>query len=139
MRLEFAEGRLDRVEVWRIRWKVKQLRTCRFDRFRDASNPMSRKIVYDNDVTATTHCFTYARNIGPWDRALKHEWRNHGALPQTGDKRHDFPMPLRSIAGQPLPARTAAAQLHRRVKHALLPHPSPARTDVFRALLLRCV
>jgi hypothetical protein len=45
MRLEFAEGRLDRVEVWRIRWKVKQRRTRRFDRLPDAGGSVNWKIV----------------------------------------------------------------------------------------------
>jgi hypothetical protein len=50
MRLEFAEGRLDWVEVWRIRWKVKHRCTCRFDRLRDASDLVGWKIVHDDDV-----------------------------------------------------------------------------------------
>ena len=52
MRLEFAEGQLDRVEVWRIRWKVKQRRTRCFNCLPDASNPVSWKIVYHDDVAA---------------------------------------------------------------------------------------
>ena len=47
--LEFAEGRLDRVEVWRIRRKVKQIRTRCFDRLLEASDLVSWKIVYDDD------------------------------------------------------------------------------------------
>jgi hypothetical protein len=52
MRLEFAEGRLDRVEVWRIRRKVNQLCTRRFDRLLKASDLVSWKIVYNDDVAA---------------------------------------------------------------------------------------
>ena len=52
MRLEFAEGRLDRVEVWRIRWEVKQRRTHRFDRLPDASHFVGWKIIYDDDFAA---------------------------------------------------------------------------------------
>src|ERR1700758_312236 len=113
MRLELAEGRLDWVEVRRIRGKVKQRRTHRFDRLPDASDPVSRKIVYDDDIAALEDrdnaLFHIREKHRPIDRALKHEWRDHGALPQAGDKRHYFPMPLRGIADQPLPARTAAA------------------------------
>jgi hypothetical protein len=52
MRLEFAEDRPDRIEVWRAPWKVKQLRTRRFDRLPDASDLVGSKIVYDDDVIA---------------------------------------------------------------------------------------
>src|SRR5215467_5085900 len=52
MRLEFAEGRLDRVEVWGIRRKVNQLRARRFDRLPDASHLVGWKIVYHDDVAA---------------------------------------------------------------------------------------
>lgn len=62
MRLDFTEGRLDRVEVRQIRRKIKQLRTRRFDRLPDASHLVGRKIIYDDDVTALESwdntCFT---------------------------------------------------------------------------------
>lgn len=52
MSLEFAEGRLDRVEVWRIRWELEQLRTRRLDRLPDTNDLVSRQIIYDDDVAA---------------------------------------------------------------------------------------
>jgi hypothetical protein len=74
---------------------------------------VSWKLVYDNGVAVLENrdnaLFHIREKHRPVDRALKHEWRDHGALPLTGDKRDYFPMPLRSIADQPLPARTAAA------------------------------
>lgn len=86
----------------------------------------------------------------PVYRPFKYERRDHGALAQAGDKRNDFPVPLRRIANQPLSALTTTAQPHHaracpglvdkhqssRVKHALLSHPTLAGADVFRTLLL---
>src|SRR6266404_7853561 len=106
MCLEFTEGRLDRVEVGRVRWKVKQRRTHRFDRLPDASDLVGWKIVYDDDLAALEDRDNALLHISkkhrPVDCALKHERRNHGALPQAGNKRNYFPMPLRGIADQPL-------------------------------------
>ena len=52
MRLEFAEDRPDRIELWRVPWKVKQLRTRRFDRLPDASDLVVSDCLYDDDVIA---------------------------------------------------------------------------------------
>lgn len=157
MSLEFAEGRLDRVEVWRIRWEVKQLCTRPLDRLPDTNDLVSRQIIYDDDVTALKDRDDALPHIGkkhrPVHGTLKHERRDHGALAQAGDKRNYFPMPLRRIADQALSARATAAQPYHagarpglvnkyqsgRVKHALLPHPAPARAGDFRAFLLRRV
>jgi hypothetical protein len=157
MSLEFAEGRLDRVEVWRIRWEVKQLCTRPLDRLPDTDDLVSRQIIYDDDVTALKDRDDALPHIGkkhrPVHGTLKHERRDHGALAQAGDKRNYFPLPLRRIADQALSARATAAQPYHagarpglvnkyqsgRVKHALLPHPAPARAGDFRAFLLRRV
>jgi len=101
MSLEFAEGRLDRVEVGRIRWKVEQLCTDSLDRLPDTDELVSRQIIHDDDVTAPKDRDDALRHIGqkhrPVHGALKHERRDHGALAQAGDKRDYFPMPLRRM------------------------------------------
>jgi hypothetical protein len=114
------------------------------------------KIIYDDDFAALEDWDNALPHISkkhrPVHGTVKHERRDHGAIPQAGDKRKYFPMPLRRIADQPLSARTATAQPHHagarpglvdkhqsgRGEHALLSHPAPARGRL-RALLLRRV
>src|SRR5262249_3152055 len=116
VRVDFADGRLDRVEGWRIRWEVKQRRTRRFDRLPDASHFVGWKIIDDDDFAALEDWDNALPHISkkhrPVHGTLKHERCDHGALPQAGDKRNYFPMPLRRIADQPLSAPTATAQSH---------------------------
>ena len=52
MRLEFAEGQFDRVEVRRILRKINQRRARSFDGLRDAGNLVHRQIVHEHDLAA---------------------------------------------------------------------------------------
>src|SRR5262249_61072856 len=123
----------------------------------DASHFVGWKMIYDDDFAALEDWDNALPHISkkhrPVHGTVKHERRDHGAIPQAGDKRNYFPMPLRRIADQPLSARTATAQPHHagarpglvdkhqsgRIEPALLSHPAPARPGDFRALLLRRV
>ena len=80
----------------------------------DASHFVGWKIIYDDDFAALEDWDNALPHISkkhrPVHGTVKHERRDHGAIPQAGDKRNYFPMPLRRIADQPLSARTATAQ-----------------------------
>src|SRR5215470_12132177 len=52
MSLHLAEGRLNRVEVGRVRRKIKQPRAHRFDRLLDAGHLVDWKIVHHHDIAA---------------------------------------------------------------------------------------
>src|SRR5271169_6139276 len=52
MRLEFAEGQFDRVEVWRILRKINQRRARSFDGLRNAGDLVHRQIVHEQDLAA---------------------------------------------------------------------------------------
>src|SRR6266513_5890738 len=52
MRLEFAEGQLDRVEVRRILRKLNQRRARCCDRLRDAGDLVDRQMVHQHDLAA---------------------------------------------------------------------------------------
>ena len=111
VRLEFAEGRLDRIEVWRVCRQVNQTRAGRFDGVLDARNLVDAGIVYKNGVAALEdgdNAFFY---VGNKHRAIhgpfKYKRRYHCALPQPSNECNDFPVSLRGIADQPLSARTA--------------------------------
>jgi hypothetical protein len=113
MRLEFAEGWLDRIEIWRIGRQVKQARACRIDRFFVSRNLVDAGIVYDNDVAALESRGNAFLDLGNEHRAvhgaIKYERRYHCPLPQASDERDNFPVSFRCIADQPLSARTATA------------------------------
>src|SRR5437763_16435554 len=113
MRLEFAEGRLDRIEIGRICRQVKQTRAYCFDRLLDTRNLVDAGIVYNNDVAALEgggNAFFYVGNKHrAIHRTFKYKRRYHCALPQPSNECNDFPVPLRCIADQPLSARTATA------------------------------
>ena len=154
MRLHFAEGGFDRVEIRRIRRKMKQRRARCFDRLLDAGNLVSRKIVHDDDIAA----------LECWNKALFHiskkHWSIHGSfeyersdhrtMSQAGDESECFPMSVRRVADQPLSARTPPSKPNHagvrprfvdkyqsgRVKHALVANPAPARAGHVRAMLL---
>src|SRR5262245_45433804 len=52
MRLEVAEGQLDRVEVRRILQKINQRRARCFDRLRNARGLVNRQMVHQYDLAA---------------------------------------------------------------------------------------
>src|SRR3974377_1514484 len=113
MRFEFAESRLDWIEVWRICRQINQTRACRFDGLLDTRNLVDAGIVYKNGGAALEdgdNAFFY---VGNKHRAVhgpfKYKRRYHCALPQPSDEGNDFPVSLRCIADQPLSARTATA------------------------------
>jgi len=155
MRLQFAEGQLDRVEVGRIWRQVKQHRTGSFDRLLNTGNLMHREIVHRDDVAAFERwnktSFHISKKHRPIHRTVKHERCSHPAQAQTGHKGDRFPMAVRRIADQPFAAGTAATKPHHLgvragfvdkhqfcgVKQALLAHPTAAGADHIGALLLR--
>src|SRR4029077_3224174 len=55
IRLEFAEGHLDRIEIGRVLGQVSQFCTGGLDRFLDASDLVGPEIVHDDDVAAVEH------------------------------------------------------------------------------------
>src|SRR5205823_7956267 len=55
MRLEFAEGQFDRVEVRRILREINQRRARRFDRLRDAGDLVDRQIVHGSGSGIASH------------------------------------------------------------------------------------
>src|SRR5215472_2501513 len=78
----------------------------------DASHFVGWKIIYDDDFAALEDWDNALAHISkkhrPVHGTVKHERRDHGAIPQAGDKRNYFPMSLRRIADQPLADRAAA-------------------------------
>src|SRR3979409_9665 len=67
MRLYFAEGRLDGVEIRRIRRKKKQRLARCFDCLLDASNLVGWKIVHDDGIAA----------LECWNQTLFHISKKH--------------------------------------------------------------
>jgi len=53
----------DRIEVRRVRRKIKQHRARRFDRLRDTGDLMYRKIVHDHDIAALECGKVWERDI----------------------------------------------------------------------------
>ena len=116
MGLHFAEGRLDRIEVWRVRRKIKQHRARRFDRLRDTGDLVYRKIVHDHDIAALecgNETLLYVsekhRSI---DGPFEHEGGDHRAIPQPGHERDCFPLSVPRVADQPLSTQAATSQPH---------------------------
>lgn len=154
MRLQFAEGQLDWIEIGRIGRQISQCRPCGFDRLPGAGHLVDRQVVHHDNVAALEgrnkivlhisekHCSVHG--------TLKDERCSHPAQTQAADKRDDFPVPVRHVIDQPLADRAATAKSHHgairpslidkdqpgRVELALLAHPASAGADHIGALLL---
>jgi hypothetical protein len=80
-------------------------RTRRFDRLLDASDPVSWKIGYDDDVAALEDrdnaLCDMREKYQPVDRALKHEWRDEAA--------HQLYLPI--VFARPQPNRADLQQI----------------------------
>src|SRR5271167_1354166 len=157
MRLEFAEGQFDRVEVWRILRKINQRCARSFDCLRDTGDLMNWKIVHEYDLAALEGWNKALLHISekhrPVHGSLDHERCGHSALPQAAYEGDCFPMSMRSVVDQSFATRSTAAQPHHRgvragfvdehqpgwIKHALLAHPASACARHVRALLLHRV
>ena len=155
MRLEFAEGQFDRVEVRRIFGQIDQRRSRRLDRLRDAGDFVGCKVIHEDDVTAVECRGQTSFNIGAEDlsieRAFDHEGCHDSVMAQAGYQRDRLPMPMRNKADQPLTAGSAAPQPYHigaggrfidehqpgRVKQKLLSPPAATCVGDVRPLLLR--
>ena len=157
VRLQFAEGHLDRIEIGRIGRQIMQCRPGRFDGFPDTGHLVDRQVVHHDNVAAlegrNKALLHISEKQGSVHGALKNERCGHPAQTQATDKGDGFPVPVRRVIDQPLADGTAAAKSHHgtvgpslidkdqpcRVEHALFAHPASARADYVGALLLGCV
>src|SRR5260370_1797040 len=116
---------------------------------------MSRKIVHD-DCTATLEfrnqtLFEILDEDRPVHWSINHERCNNPIMAQAGHESEGLPVAVRHLPDQSLAAGAAASRPHlvgaggglvekhqpRRVKHALLSIPTPARAGYVRSVLLR--
>src|SRR5438067_1528740 len=90
MCLQFAEGKLDRVKILRGRRQIDQPRARRFDRLLDAGDLVHREIVHEYRFAALERwnkaLFHPGEKHRPIHGSLKHERRDHRALPQAADE-----------------------------------------------------
>jgi len=118
MRLEFAEGQFDRVEVRRILRKINQRRARSFDGLRDPGDPVHRQIVHEHDLAAFEGRDEALLHVGekhrPVHGSFEHKRCGHCALPQAAHERDCFPMSLRRVVDEPFATRSTAAQPHHR-------------------------
>src|SRR5215510_9087615 len=113
MRLEFAEGQLDRVEVRGILRKINQRRARCLDRLRNAGDLVGRQMVHQHDLAALEGRDKALLHIGekhrPVDSSFEHKRCGHAALPQASHKGDCFPMAMRRVADEPLATWSTAA------------------------------
>ena len=113
-RLQFAERLLDRIEIGRVFWQVKQCCTGRCDEPLNRDSLVCRQIVDDDEVAAPKNgpqtLFEIGKEAGSVHRPVHHERRNHLVVTKPGYKGHRLPMPLRHAADQPLATPAAAPQ-----------------------------
>ena len=99
MRLEFAEGLFDRVEVWRVFGKITQFGSSRFNQLAHAGNPVDRKAVHDHNIAAlkcrnkTFFEIGYEGRCVHW--SIEHQGRDHRAPAQAGNEGDGLPMAVR--------------------------------------------
>ena len=106
---------LDRVEVGGILPQVAQACTDGLDGLLDAENPMGRKVVNHDNVSALERRVQALLKVG--QKATIHSSvdqhrRYDPGMTQARDKSHGFPMSQRDISDQALSARTAAVRSH---------------------------
>src|SRR6516165_11862301 len=113
MRLEFAEGQFDRVEVGRILREINQHRSRRLDRLRDAGDLVHRQIVHQYRLAALERRDQALPHISekhrPVHGALDHKWRGHSALSQGAYEGDSFPSSVRRVVDQSLATPSASA------------------------------
>src|SRR5215469_10664153 len=116
MRLQFAEGQFDRVEIWRIGRQIKQGGTCSLDCLLNTSDSVHRQIIHCNDVAGPERWDKALFHIGKkhWSvhGTLKHKRCRHPAQPQTSHKGDRFPMSMWCVANQSLTTGTATIEPH---------------------------
>src|ERR1700758_2427275 len=90
MRLQFAEGHLDGIEVRRVGRQINQCCPRRFDRLSDAGHLVDRQIVHHDNVAALEGRNKILFHISKEQRsihdAFKDERRGHPALAQGAGK-----------------------------------------------------
>src|SRR5579863_7969119 len=87
MRLEFAEGQLDRIEIRRILREIDERRASSFDCLRDAGDLVDRQMVHEHDLAALEGRDKTLPDIGkkhrPVHGAFNHKRCGHSASSQT--------------------------------------------------------
>jgi len=100
-RLEFREGLLDGIEVWRIGWKIPQRGAGRFNQFSDTIDLVAWEIVQHDDVAGCqcrrqhlSHVHQKGVSI---HGTVQHEWRCHSVLAQGSHERGRLPVAARNM------------------------------------------
>ncbi len=110
-RFELGEQLLDRIEVGRAGRQVEQAGANRGDRFSDAVDLVSRRIVEHHDITRVKDRRRKLLDLGAkgptGHRAVQHQRGDDPVLAQPGDKAGGLPMPVWHGRDQALIRRTA--------------------------------
>jgi hypothetical protein len=152
---EFAVGQLDRVEVGRVLRQVAKRRSGFLDRLPDAGHLVGSEVVDHDNVVAPERRNQELLDIGQeclsGHGPLEHHWGDHFVVPQGGHEGDRLPFSKRDTTDQSDAPRSPSSEPHHigadrslvdkyqpsGVKHALLSHPTSARSGDVRSLPLR--
>ena len=111
---EFCEELLDRIEVRRIGWQVKQPCACGLDRFTYPLHLVGAEIIQHDDVTwlegRRQNLFDIGEEGIAVHRAVDNAWCSKRRGAQARNKGGGFPMTMGDFADQPFAAWSPATQ-----------------------------
>src|SRR6266568_8757669 len=144
--LEFAVRQLDWIEVGRVLRQVANCRPRFLDRLSNAGNQVDSAVIHYDDVIAPERGNQALLDIGEEHLSghgtLNHHWRGHFIVAQGGHEGDRLPCSKRNGADHPDAAWSSPPEPHHvgadrslvdknqpgGIKHALLSHPTSART-----------
>ena len=116
--LELGEDLFDRVQIGRILGQEEQLGACRSDGAANGLAFMAAEIVHDHQIAWPEGGDQHFLDIGfeafGVDRAIEQPWRLNAIMTKRGEEGQSFPVAIRNLGHEPLPA----------------PRPSPERRHV---------
>ena len=146
-RFELAVSKLDGIKVRRVFRQISQRGPHLLNGLADAGNLVRREVIGDDNIVALECGDQAVLDIGPKHLpvhgAFDHHRGGHSVAAQGRYEGDRLPLSERNAADQPDTARSTPAKPHQigahrslvdkyqpsGVKHALLPHPAPARAD----------
>src|SRR6516164_10080315 len=154
VRLEFAEGHLDRIKIGRVLRQIAKRCAGGLDRLRDAGHFVGGHIVYHDDIVGLEHRYEALFDIGQeqfsvhW--SLDQHRGHHSVVTQRRYEGQGLPLSERHVIDQSHPAWTTTVEPHHvgvhaglvdkyqlgRIKQALLTDPFAARPRYILTFLL---
>jgi hypothetical protein len=116
VRLEFAEGHLDRIKIRRVLRQIAKRCASSLDRLCDASNFVRGQIIHHDDVVGLERRHEALFDIGQEQfsvhRSIDHHRGHHFVVTQRRHESDGLPVPERHVINQSHPTQSATVEPH---------------------------